>query len=233
MIKEIWRGIWTLLVPRICLRCGQRMNRSEHYLCAGCLSYCPDGIANPHVMESLEYRLRAELPLVSARSLYRYGLDPEARRLVFELKYHGKPETGLWMGHQLAVRLSGSGFFDGVDALVPVPLHPRKQRRRGYNQAEWICRGLAEQTGLPILTDAVRRAVFTRTQTHLDPLGRRGNVEHVFQAAHTDGLAGKHLVLVDDVLTTGATLTACGKALCGVEGLRLSVLTFAYVSRRH
>jgi ComF family protein len=233
MIKEMWRGIWTLLVPRICLRCGRRMNRSEHYLCAGCLSYCPDGIANPHVMESLEYRLRAELPLVSARSLYRYGLDPEARRLVFELKYHGKPETGLWMGRQLAVRLSGSGFFDSVDALVPVPLHPRKQRRRGYNQAEWIALGVADRTGLPLRTDAVRRTVFTHTQTHLDPLHRRRNVGHVFQPGNLEGLEGKHLLLIDDVITTGATITACAKALEAVKGIRVSVLSFAYAGPHH
>jgi ComF family protein len=184
-------------------------------------------------MEQLATLLREELPLVRAGSLYQYGKQAEARRIVFELKYNGKPETGRWMGRLLADRLAGSGFFEGVDLLVPVPLHPRKQRRRGYNQAEWIALGVADRTGLPLRTDAVRRTVFTHTQTHLDPLHRRRNVGHVFQPGNLEGLEGKHLLLIDDVITTGATITACAKALEAVKGIRVSVLSFAYAGPHH
>jgi ComF family protein len=183
-------------------------------------------------MEPLEYRLRETLPLVHVRSLYRYGADPAARRLVFLLKYHGSPEAGVWMGRQLAEHLRDTDFFRDVDCLLPVPLHPKRQRHRGYNQAECIARGVAEVTGLPVCTDAVRRVVNTHTQTRLDPLHRRKNMAHVFQPAHAAPLAGKHVVIVDDVLTTGSTVTACAQALGGVPGLRVSILTFAYAEHR-
>jgi ComF family protein len=116
-----------------------------------------------------------------------------------------------------------------VDCLVPVPLHPQRLRKRGYNQAERLAQGLSELTGIPVCQEAVRRVSFTRTQTRLDSLHRQRNVQHAFVAGQVDNLTDKHVMIVDDVLTTGATVTACGRALSAVHGLRVSVLTFAYV----
>jgi ComF family protein len=223
------RGLWSLLMPRVCLRCGARLRHDEHTLCPSCLSLCPDHIHSPLKMEALEYRLREELPLVHARSLYRYGKDPEARRIVFELKYNGRAEMARWMARQLVRHLQGTDFFEGVDCLVPVPLHPQRLRKRGYNQAERLAQGLSELTGIPVCQEAVRRVSFTRTQTRLDSLHRQRNVQHAFVAGQVDNLTDKHVIIVDDVLTTGATVTACGRALSAVKGLRVSVLTFAYV----
>jgi ComF family protein len=231
--QDTWRGIWNFLMPRCCMCCGRRLLRDEHYLCASCLTRRPDDIHDLGKMEALEYTLRAELPLVHARALYRYGLLPETRRLVFQLKYNGQPEVGEWMGRQLAHSLNGTDFFEGIDYIVPVPLHPRRLRKRGYNQAEVIARSVSQLTGIPLCTNAVRRDVNTHTQTHLDFLRRQRNMQHVFLPAHTEPLAGKHLLIVDDVMTTGATVTACAKAFEQVPGHKISVLTFAYADRRN
>ena len=131
------------------------------------------------------------------------------------------------MGRYMAAELIESGFFQGIDVIIPIPLHETKQRIRGYNQSEWIARGIAAVTGIPVDTEAVVRRKYTETQTRKSIFERWENVEGIFELHHAESLIGKHVLIVEDVLTTGATTVACASRIMEVEGIRISVLTLA------
>lgn len=129
----------------------------------------------------------------------------------------------------MADELEGTDFFEGVDCLIPVPLHPERLRKRGYNQSEWLARGIASRNGIPVCTDVLYRLRNNQTQTHKTAFERRTNTEGLFGLTpQSDRLIHRHVMLIDDVLTTGATLEACGEALSAIEGIRISILTLAW-----
>lgn len=162
-----------------------------------------------------------------ATSFLYYAKGGNVRQLLYELKYHGNQEVGEVMGRMMASELMCSHFFDGIDLIVPVPLHQRKKRLRGYNQSECLARGVSVVTGIPMDTKVVIRSRYTDTQTHKGQYARWENVRNLFACIFPVGLEGKHLLLVDDVLTTGATVVSCADAFRGIPGLRISVLTLA------
>mgnify|MGYP002330882819 FL=1 len=127
----------------------------------------------------------------------------------------------------MAAELLDSGFFEGVDVIIPIPLHKKKQQIRGYNQNECIARGIAAVTGIAVCVESVVRRKNTETQTRKSVFERWENVDGIFELNHVDSLTGKHILIVDDVLTTGATTIACASRLAEVEGTRISVLTLA------
>jgi ComF family protein len=118
-------------------------------------------------------------------------------------------------------------MFETLDAIIPVPLHPRKQKKRGYNQSEYIARGISEVMNIPVITDALIRHVHTSSQTRKSRYNRWENVEGIFQATHPEKLENLHLMVVDDVVTTGATLEACCAPLLKVPGVKVSIATLA------
>ena len=154
-----------------------------------------------------------------------YGEEQEDLVAVWEGIRELSPAQGLeQVKYQL---LMCSHFFDGIDLIVPVPLHQRKKRLRGYNQSECLARGVSVVTGIPMNTKVVIRSRYTDTQTHKGQYARWENVRNLFACIFPDSLEGKHLLLVDDVLTTGATVVSCADAFRGIPGLRISVLTLA------
>ena len=134
------------------------------------------------------------------------------------------------MGRCMAEELLPSGFFEGIDCIIPVPLHVQKLQSRGYNQSEVLAEGLSEVTHIPICTGVLKRVCYTETQTHKNHFERWENVREVFEYVSASDLTDKHILLVDDVMTTGATLVACADALGQVSGLQVSVLTLAWAS---
>ena len=167
-----------------------------------------------------------KFPLERATSfLYRKGSD--FRQVLHQLKYGGQKEIGAIMGRYMASELQASDFFHGVDVIIPIPLHKKKQQIRGYNQSEWISRGIMAVTGIPVDTEAIIRRKNTETQTQKSALERWENVDGIFELHRSEHLAGKHILIVDDVLTTGATTVACASRLAEIEGVRISVLTLA------
>jgi ComF family protein len=130
---------------------------------------------------------------------------------------------GLWLGHELAE----TERFSAVDAIIPVPLHPKKQRSRGYNQAQHIALGLADALDLPVVDNALVRSKFSETQTRKSKFKRWENVESIFDLKQPERLENKHILLVDDVVTTGSTLEACAQRLSSIEGCKVSIATLA------
>lgn len=227
----IWTDLWELFFPRCCVVCGRRLQKHEEYLCLHCLSrlplaglhHCPD---NP-----MEKNLWGKLPLVRAAAFLPYVKGGDTQKLLFSLKYYGVSRLGIFLGRWMATELMPSGFFQDIDCIVPVPLHEKKKRRRGYNQSEMLAEGLSEVTGIPVSKHLIVREQETETQTRKGAYERWSNVSGVFGCSSPEAYEGKHILLVDDVMTTGSTLVSCADALSGVSRLRISVLTLALTVR--
>ncbi|KAA6320833.1 hypothetical protein EZS27_029444 [termite gut metagenome] len=180
-----------------------------------------------HVTEQL---FREQIPLVRATSFFYYQKGSRFNEIHYQLKYKNNPGLGEVMGRFMAGELLSSGFFEGIDMLAPIPLHPKKLKRRGYNQSERIAQGISRVTGIPVMASHLERVKDTDTQTHKSAFERWENVEGIFSLQDSRFFSGKHILIIDDVLTTGATITAYASAFRNVENIRMSVFTMA-VSR--
>ena len=147
--------------------------------------------------------------------------------MIHQFKYHGRKKLAFALGQLMASEIMPNSFFNGIDCIVPVPLHKEKERRRGYNQSEWISLGIAKTTGLVVINNVLERTSPTTTQTKKSARERFDNMKNVFKIKDTSVLANKHVLLVDDVMTTSATLTACADAFQEVKGIKFSILTLA------
>ena len=167
-------------------------------------------------------------PAEQAAALIFYEPHSEVAQLIYDLKYHDRPDIGEDMGRLMAGEMQLARFFDGIDVLLPVPLSRKRLRQRGYNQSEQLALGISDVTHLPVITKILRRTHFHQSQTQLSRRERQENVEDMFELHDSSMLQGKHVLLIDDICTTGATLLACCDALKAVPGIRLSVLTFGF-----
>lgn len=227
LIKDWLYSFISLLFPRCCVVCGRSLAKGEECICAMCNINLPR--TNYHLQKDnqVEQLFWGKIPLERATSFFFYRKGSDFRQILHQLKYGGQKEIGAIMGRYMASELTVSGFFEGIDVIIPVPLHKRKQRIRGYNQSEWIARGISAVTGICIDTEVIVRRKHTDTQTRKSTFERWENVDGIFELHHAESLKGKHLLVVDDVLTTGATTVACASRLMEIEGVRISVLTLA------
>lgn len=217
-----------LLLPRLCPVCGKLMMQTEDILCA----YCAIGLPRYRVVsikDNLLLRMvwdRADVKC--ATTLLAYNKHSPYHNLITEFKYHGASDLAIKLGRWAALEVKEHGFWEGADALVPVPLTWQKRWLRGYNQAEVLARGMSEVTGLPVL-NLLRRTKNRTSQTKLKGEARIKNAEGIYKAIRIpDEWSGKRLVLVDDVMTTGSTIAACAKALLDADpGMEVSILPLA------
>ncbi|MBQ8704204.1 MAG: ComF family protein [Bacteroidales bacterium] len=220
------KAIFQILFPSTCAACGRVLMSGERQLCLHCLASLSEVGDSAVEDNAVERQLAGRVPLKAGFSLYRFRKGNTVQQVVHAMKFHGNSELCLMMGRQLGLELLRSGRFDDVDLLVPVPLHWWRRLSRGYNQSELLCRGIASVMPREVNTTAVVRHRYTRQQSRQQGAKRAANVEGAFSLRRPGQLAGRHVLLVDDVLTTGATLSACAEACCKVPGLRLSVATF-------
>lgn len=217
-----------MLAPRACAVCGCRLATEEEVICGACDFHLPrTNYVHWPAQNEMARLFWLRLPIEKAAALFHYQGHSEVARMIYDLKYHDHPELGEQLGIMAAREMAEEGFFEGIDLIIPVPLARKRLRERGYNQSEWIGKGIREQTGIPMVTDAIARTRFEESQTKRQRLGRIENVENAFQLLRPERVAGKHVLLVDDVCTTGATLTACGKQLAQAPDVRISVFTLA------
>lgn len=227
LIKDWLGSFLSLFFPRYCIVCGRTLAKGEECLCTMCNINLPRTDYHLRKDNPVEKMFWGKIPLERATSFFFYRKGSDFRQILHQLKYGGQKGIGAIMGRYMAAELLESGFFEGVDVILPVPLHKKKQQIRGYNQSEWIARGIAAVTGITIDTESVVRRKNTETQTRKSFLERWENVEGIFELNHAESLIGKHILIVDDVLTTGATTVECASCLTDIEGIRISILTLA------
>ena len=229
MVISFWHRVLDLISPRLCVVCGQRLTVSEEIICSKCNFHLPRTHFQQDPYENEMAKLFwHQIPIERATALFYYEAHSETANILYELKYKNRPDIGEVMGRLVAKELQPSGFFDGIDGIVPIPLAKKRQRQRGYNQSQEIACGISEITNLPIYNKAVRRNVFEGSQTNKGRWERNENVEKVFEMTDETAIQGKHLLIIDDVVTTGATVIACAKELCKAGNVKVSVLALGF-----
>lgn len=222
------RRVADFLFPRVCVVCKQRLQVGEEYICVSCLQSMPYTRLEGRRGNVLERLFMSEdYELGRATALYYYQTHSSRTQPILSFKYRHRTDVALWLGRVMARQLAGSGFFEGVDVIVPVPLSSRRLFQRGYNQCELLAKGISGVTHIPVNTAAVVRKVDNATQTHLDYLQREANVSGIFELRRSRQLHGKHVLLVDDVITTGSTLRQLAKVVAAAGDVTVSVLAVA------
>lgn len=204
------------------------MSQGEEVLCVRCQADLPRVRTISFEENDIARIFWGLVPIEKGISFFHYTPHSPHSRILFELKYHNHPEVGKTMGRMMAEELKATNFFNGIDLIVPIPLSRKKERQRGYNQSDWTAWGISEATGIPTDTTSVVRTKSNPSQTTLDHRQRRENVRDIFAVRHPGNLEGRHILLVDDVITTGATMLSCAEAIARACRVRFSVLSLAW-----
>ncbi len=227
-LYDLCDDLLTILFPRICYACGNHLMRNEKLICTECHVLIPR--TNYHLQDDNPVaRLfwgRCRIERAAAFSFY--NRDSRIRHLIHKFKYKGIREIGTELGKIYGHILFNSGFIHDIDIIIPVPLHPRKELVRGFNQSALIASGMAEASGIPVDTVSLQRVAGFSTQTRKSRYERWKNVEGTFHVTDPDSIKGKHILLVDDVITTGSTMESCVTELLKQEGVRVSVAALAF-----
>ncbi len=225
-----FKGLADLFYPPACCVCESKLAGNEKILCTRCRLTLPGTNFHHDETNPVARLFWGRIRFRYATSLLFFEKGSRYRRLIHLLKYQGRDDIGYFIGELL-----GSAIMPycetTIDYLVPVPLHRRKLIRMGYNQSECIAKGVSSVTGIPVESNVLLRRISTRTQTRRRRFERWQNVEHVFHCPEPEKIAGKHLLLIDDVVTTGSTLEAAGSAFPESAGILLSCATAGYTTR--
>lgn len=216
-----------LLFPRLCVCCGDKLIEQEQWICLHCLHHIPRTNFHLEAENPVARLFYGRVKIEFATSFFYFSKGSSYQSLIHNLKYKGMKELGAEMGKHFGIDLQQSDDFSTIDLICPVPLHPKKEKKRGYNQSWWIASGMAAQMNIPLSDDNLKRVTFTDTQTRKNRFERWQNVEGIFELTNPEAYAGKHILLVDDVVTTGATIEACAQAILSKTDARVSIATLA------
>jgi ComF family protein len=230
-LKEIKESLLQIVFPHVCDGCGSDLVNIESRLCIRCLALLPETNFEKHSLNPVEKTFWGRLPITNASAHLYFTKESLVQHLMHQVKYKGNKELGFQLGRIMGHALKSSNRFNLLDALIPLPLFPSKEKKRGYNQAAVLCEGIAEILSIPVLRNVITRPQHTETQTKKGRIERWKNIEGKFQLEDPELIKNKHLLLVDDVITTGATLEACGNELLKAENVRLSVAVLCVASR--
>ncbi len=211
MVKKIIDNILHFFFPNLCVVCDCRLNELEQHICLSCIESLPRTHYHKQEENRLEHYLGGKFIFHRAAAFCYFYKTGGVQKIVHELKYRNNPELAVYMGKLYGNQLKDSQFLNDVDYLIPIPLHPKRLKQRGYNQAEEICKGISEVTGIPISSTSIVRTINNPSQTSHSKTERLKNVEGIFATTNNPILKGKKVLLVDDVITTGATIEAIAK----------------------
>ena len=221
-----------LFYPNLCLLCGHPLVQDERFICLHC--HCNIPKTNYHIHRGNPARdlFSGYLQVNEVTSLLFFEKEGATQKLIHSLKYRGNKELAAYLGRIAASELKAAGLYASMDMILPIPLHPKKEKRRGYNQSAWIAKGFAAVYGCEIDTKRLKRVTDTQSQTLKSVYDRHVNVEHIFQLMDADYFYGKHILLIDDVITTGATVTSCIDAFLSVPDIKISIFSLS-ITRKY
>ncbi|MEM7105316.1 MAG: ComF family protein [Bacteroidota bacterium] len=221
----------SLFYPRLCLACGKNLHSNEEIICLFCAYKLPKTNFHKYRENPLTRHFWGRVNISSGAAMYYFNKGGKVQQLIHRLKYLNKPNIGVKLGEIYGQHLKKSEWMMQPEVIIPVPLHPWKLKKRGYNQSLTFANGLASIMEKPV-SKAMRRKTMTRTQTAKSRLERFNNVLEAFEVTNPEAVEGLHVLLVDDVITTGATLEACAIKLLEVPGVKVSVVTIAFAMMR-
>ena len=224
---KLLKHLINLIYPQVCPACGNLLTNSEETVCLTCRHLLPKTHYENNLENPLAQSFWGQVNFQAVTAEYFFSKTGNVQHLLHQLKYQGNKEAGIFLGQQLGESIKNAKLFQDIDYLVPIPLHPKKEFMRGYNQSFVIAQGVEDRTNIPIAKDCLYRKVFTSTQTKKSREERWDNVKDIFDIKDYKILENKHILLIDDVLTTGATLLAAGKILSQINNIRMSVATAA------
>lgn len=225
--RDWLHSILNLFYPRVCAACGESLLKDEETVCLKCRYLLPKTGYELNPDNPLAQTFYGRVKFHAITACFFFAKSGKVQHLIHELKYEGNKEAGVFLGRQLGETIKDAPSFQGIDYLIPVPLHPKREKQRGYNQSLMIAKGINEVTGIPIGDKYLIRAVNTATQTKKSAEERYKNVKDIFEVRFPEELEGKHVLLIDDVLTTGATLESCAHQLENISGIVISAATAA------
>lgn len=220
-------SLLNFIIPATCHICGEMLSASQKFICPHCFLNLPRTLYHTRHMNPMEHKLAGLINFQRASGHFFYSPDSNMSTLVQDFKYRHFPSLARELGRITAKELLYSDFFNNIDAIIPVPIHWTKKAIRGYNQSELIARGLSDITNIPVVTNLYASRPH-RTQTRLNPQQRKDNIKGIFKLKHPEEITGMHLLLIDDVCTTGATLAAAAETiLYAAPSSKISILSLA------
>lgn len=219
----------SLLYPRTCHMCGTPLLKSETTICTRCIASLPYTRYWEYDDNPVAQKFWGQIETTAGCSLLHFRKGAKVRKLIHQLKYKGKTEVGYKLGYLLGLHLKTNPIYTDIDYVVPIPLHPQKLRKRGYNQSDYIAKGIAEALGAKSAPSIVRRNTHTSSQTQKNRIERFQNVRSIFEVVQPHLIEGKHILVVDDVITTGATIESCAAELLNAAPCRVSIASIGTV----
>lgn len=228
---SLWQDFISLIYPRSCICCDNLLLKSEEFICNQCFINLPQSKFEAENESELDKLFYGRVPVQKAGAFLIFEKSGKVQKILHSIKYNGNKRLAFRVGQWYGEKLKEYNVFVMADCIVPVPLHPKKQKQRGFNQSEEFAKGLSDSLHIPVVNDNLIRAEFTSTQTKKSKAERWENVKDKFELMYPERLENKTILLVDDVITTGATLDACYQALNSAKEIKLSVISLAYAKK--
>lgn len=219
--------LFSLFYPRLCYTCNKALITDEECICSFCSFQLPRTDLHKERENNLTRIFWGRVDIETATALFYFQKGGKVQKLMHQLKYKGKKDVGNYLGRMLGSRIKENPLWDPIDIIVPVPMHPKKQHKRGYNQSEIIAEGVSQVLQKPLVVHKLIKAEKTDTQTRKTRFRRWENVETVFQVRDPEVFRSKNILLIDDVITTGSTLESCAQKLKDIKGTRIWMASLA------
>ena len=221
------KNLLNLFFPKVCYACNNLLADRETYVCTDCRHNLP--VTNYHFSnnETVQKALYGRVKLENATALLQFQKKGMVQHLLHGLKYKGYEDIGVFLGKWLGEELKAIEVYSNIDAVIPVPLHKKKLRKRGYNQVEKFGQEIAQALNVPYIDNVLVKTTSTKTQVFKERIARWNNNNEVFSITNISTIANKHILLVDDIITTGATIEVCSNELLKADNVKISLATMA------